>query len=248
MAAGSAVDLMLRPGSRERRRVTIPEGLRSWEVLDRLAEATGLGVADLRRAAARPDRLGLPGYARGGLEGLLFPATYDVAPRTSAPQLLAAMVARFKQAAAAVGLDPGAGRVRLSPMEVITVASIVQAEGGREADYPKIARVIYNRLARGGMLQMDTTVLYAQRRRSLRMSESDTRFASPYNTYRHRGLPPGPIANPGEPALAAALSPAKGDWYWFVTTDPTRRITKFTDKESEFVVFREEMNKHLGPG
>ncbi|WP_344829995.1 endolytic transglycosylase MltG, partial [Nonomuraea dietziae] len=127
-----------------------------------------------------------------------------------------------------------------------TVASLVQAEGGRDTDYPKIARVIYNRLKGGTPLQLDATVTYALGRRTLKVSLKDTKVRSPYNTYRHKGLPPGPIANPGEKALLAALHPAEGDWYWFVTTDPEHRITKFTDKESEFVRYREELNDYLG--
>jgi Predicted periplasmic solute-binding protein len=108
--------------------------------------------------------------------------------------------------------------------------------------------VIYDRLARGSGLQLDTIVLYTQRRRSLRMSRRDLHGDSPHNTYRHGDLSPQPIADPGGAASTAAFHPAKSDWFWCMTTDPAHRITKFTDKEGEFVLFREEMHKHLGPG
>jgi UPF0755 protein len=243
MAAGAALDLLLKPASRIVRRVAVPEGLRAREVLQRVAQQAGLPVKELQ--AVDKGLLGLPGYAQG-IEGFLFPATYEVEPGDKAVDVLAAMVERFDVAARDVDLEERAAQLHLTPLQAVTVASLIQAEGGTGRDYPKIARVIYNRLERNTPLQMDTTVLYAQNRRSLRVSEGDTKVDSPYNTYRRIGLPPGPIANPGEKALMAALNPAKGDWHWFVTTDPAHRITKFTNKESEFVRFREELNKNLG--
>ncbi|MER5626851.1 endolytic transglycosylase MltG [Streptosporangium sp. NPDC002544] len=182
-----------------------------------------------------------PGHFR-----LRFPATYEIEPGTTAQDVPVAMVERYKQAAEHLDLKERAARKRLTPLEAVTMASIVQAEGGRDPDYPKIARVIYNRIRAGTPLQPDTTVLYAQGRRTLEVSEKDTEVRSPYNIYRRPGLPPGPIANPGEKALIAALRPDQGDWFWFVTTDPEHRITKFTDKESEFVRYREELNRYLG--
>ncbi|MBO3747724.1 endolytic transglycosylase MltG [Streptosporangiaceae bacterium NEAU-GS5] len=243
MAPGPALDLLLSPGSRIVTRVMIPEGLRSQEILTRLSAASHIPLADLQKAAKGD--IGLPGYAKGHVEGFLFPATYEIEPGMTAGALLSAIVGRFRRAATEIGLERLAKAGHLTPLEAVTVASIVQAEGGSPADFSKIARVIYNRMARGGKLEMDTTVLYALGRRTLKVSESDTKVASPFNTYQHPGLPPGPISSPGESALLAALKPAKGDWYWFVTTDPGRRITKFTDNEGEFVKYREELNKYL---
>lgn len=239
MAAEAALDLLLSPESRVFTKVTVPEGLRLDEVFALAAKVTGFPLAAFQRAeVAAP-------YGKG-LEGLLFPATYEVEPDQTAADLLRAMVARFEVAAAQLDLVAGAARLGLQPLQLVTVASLAQAEGGTEADYPKIARVIYNRLRAGMPLQLDTTVLYAQRRHTLRVSERDTRVRSPYNTYLRPGLPPGPISNPGEQALAAAMRPAQGSWLWFVTTDPEHRITKFTDKESEFVRYRKELNGKLG--
>ncbi|PZG07647.1 endolytic transglycosylase MltG, partial [Nonomuraea aridisoli] len=243
MAATAALDLLLAPSSRVVKRVTVPEGLRVSETLPRIAKQSGIPLKELQ--SVDKELVGLPEYARG-LEGFLFPATYEIEPGNTAVDVLAAMVERFAQAARHVRLEERAQQVKLSPLEVVTVASLIQAEGGTDEDYPKISRVIYNRLAKDAPLEIDSTVLYAQNRRTLKVTESDTKVNSPYNTYRHKGLPPGPIANPGEKALIAALKPAKGDWYWFVTTDPAHRITKFTDKESEFVRYREELNKNLG--
>ncbi|MET7331331.1 endolytic transglycosylase MltG [Nonomuraea sp. NPDC005650] len=243
MAAKEALDLLLAPASRVVRRVTVPEGMRTSEVLARVAKLAGLPLKELQ--GVDKALVGLPSYAEG-LEGFLFPATYEVEPGDTAVDVLAAMVERFRVAARQVGLEQEAARKHLTPLEAVTVASMIQAEGGVDADYPKISRVIYNRLQKGTPLEIDSTVLYAQNRRSLKITERDTKVASPYNTYQHKGLPPGPIANPGEKALMAALNPAQGDWHWFVTTDPAHRITKFTNKESEFVRYREELNKNLG--
>ncbi|MET9340550.1 endolytic transglycosylase MltG [Nonomuraea sp. NPDC003804] len=243
MAAAAALDLLLTPSARVVKRVTLPDGMRLSEALPYLAKQSGIPLQDFR--TARVATLGLPRYARG-LEGFLFPATYEVEPGGTAADLLRRMVTRFREAAASIGLESRAAGVALTPLEAVTVASLVQAEGGRDGDYPKIARVIYNRLRSGTPLQLDATVTYALNRRTLKLSQDDLRVRSRYNTYRHKGLPPGPIANPGEKALLAALHPARGDWNWFVTTNPEHRITKFTDKESEFVRYREELNDYLG--
>ncbi|MFC0863902.1 endolytic transglycosylase MltG [Sphaerimonospora cavernae] len=246
MAAASALDLLLAPTSRVMRTVTVPEGLRLSEVLATLSAKSDIPLKDFTKAVARPDGLRLPAYARGVVEGFLFPATYEITPGTTAQGLLAAMVDRFRQAARDVRLERLAPRHNLTPLQAVTLASIVQAEGGRVSDYPKIAQVVYNRLRRGAKLEMDSTVNYALRRHTLKVSVQDTKVDSPYNTYARPGLPPAPIGNPGESALRAALQPAKGDWYWFVTTDPRRKITKFTDKETEFRKYREELNRYLG--
>ncbi|MEU7894996.1 endolytic transglycosylase MltG [Nonomuraea sp. NPDC049152] len=243
MAAGAALDLLLAPSSRVVKRVTLPDGMRLAEALPHLAKQSGIPLKDFQNAPV--PTLGLPAYAPG-LEGFLYPATYEVEPGTTAADLLRRMVTRFKQEAESIALESRAAAVKLTPLEAVTVASLVQAEGGRDGDYPKIARVIYNRLRGGTPLQLDATVTYALNRRTLKVSHKDTKVRSRYNTYRHKGLPPGPIANPGEKALLAALNPAKGHWNWFVTTNPEHRITKFTDKESEFVRYREELNDYLG--
>ena len=246
MAAASALDLLMDPASRIRRRVTVPEGLRAAETVARLAKGSGLPPAELGGIVAAPAELALPAYAKGTVEGFLFPATYEVEPATTSRGLLRSMVRRFRHAAAEVGLEKGAAALRITPREVVVVASIAQAEGGRDDDYPKIARVIYNRLASRAKLEMDSTVMYGLGKHGIVASHAEIKRDTPYNTYMHPGLPPGPISNPGEAALRAALHPAKGDWYWFVTIDPGRRITKFTDKESEFVRFRQELNRRLG--
>lgn len=252
MKASEALAFLLDPAHRVEARVVIPEGTRLQKILDIVAANTKITKAELQAALANPAALGLPAYAHGSVEGYLFPATYLVPPHTTALALLQEMAARFVQAAAAVNLDQGAAALGLTPDQVVTVASLVQAEGN-PTDYAKIARVVYNRLQPNsptrGYLQFDTTVLYAQGRSgSLNVSNQDTRVNSPYNTYLHPGLPPGPIDSPGEAALEAAMNPAPGPWIYYVTTDPKTGETKFTADYQEFLQYKQEFQKNAASG
>ncbi len=243
MKAADALALLLDPASRVVTRVTLPEGTRLSTALDLIARA-GLDRAALDAAVAAPESLGLPDYAEGRLEGFLFPATYEVQPTTDAPELLAAMVARFTQAAAAVDLEASAAALGRSPLEIVTVASLLEAEG-RPEDFAKIARVVYNRLDDGMRLQIDATVVYALGKNGLTLTTEDLKTDSPYNTYRVKGLPPGPINSPGEDALRAALAPEEGDWLYYVTVNPSTGETKFTSSYAEFLRFKAELKAAL---
>ncbi len=110
---------------------------------------------------------------------------------------------------------------------VLTIASIVQVESRAKADGPKVARVLDNRLAQGIKLQLDSTVSYVTGKPGVATTAADRANPSPYNTYAHAGLPPGPISNPGLAAIDAALHPAAGSWLWFVTVNPSTGETRF---------------------
>ena len=112
-----------------------------------------------------------------------------------------------------------AKQVGRTPYQVAVIASIVQREAGVAGDMPRVARVIYNRLARGMPLQMDSTVNYALNQAQISTSAADRANPSPYNTYVHKGLPPTPISSPGTAALDAAVNPAQGGWLYFVAVD-----------------------------
>lgn len=249
MAAAQAVPL-LDPELRLKTTLTLREGLRLSQVYEQLSTATGRPVKEFQAAAKDAKGLGLPSYARGRLEGFAFPATYEVSPRTSPEELLGAMVERFDRAADDAGLVTGARRVGLTPLQVMTVASIVQAESGKYEDMPKVARVIYNRLNRDPQmkLQMDSTVMYGLGEYGIAATHEQLKSKSPYNTYARLGLPPGPIGNPGDHAIEAALNPADGPWLYFVTVDPKKKITKFTDSEAEFFQLAEEFNRSQDGG
>ncbi|MGH3344385.1 MAG: endolytic transglycosylase MltG [Carbonactinosporaceae bacterium] len=245
MKAALALEMMLEPASLIESRVTIPEGKRLAEILPLIAEHTELTPQQLRSAARDTGSLGLPGYADGRLEGFLFPATYEVPPGMGATELLRTMVERYRRAAGEVDLVARAGQAGITPREAITIASLVQAEARHDDDFGKVSRVIYNRLDLGMKLQFDSTVNYARGSSDIKLHQDDIEHDSPYNTYLHDGLPPGPIGSPGEQALEATLTPPKGDWLYFVTVDPKGGETKFTASYEEFQRFKNEFEENL---
>ena len=245
MSAQAAYDLLQDPASRETARVLIPEGLRTDEIVKLLAAKTKVPLKSLQSVLADPAALGLPAYAAGNPEGFLFPATYDVAPGEDATHLLRAMVKRFDQAEADTNLTTRAPDVHLTPYQVLVIASIVQAEG-RTEDFPKIARAIMNRLAAGMRLQLNSSVNYVLKNDDQKLSTQDIATPSPYNTYLHAGLPPGPIDSPGEDAINAVLAPAAGNWLYWVTVDPKTGETKFTNSYAQFLQFKAELKANGG--
>lgn len=178
------------------------------------------------------------------IEGLLFPAQYSFAKGTSALIALQSMVDR-----AALEIDKaGLNSVKndFSPQELLIMASLIQAEGNYE-DFAQISQVIRNRLKKGMPLQFDSTVHYVKSSRgSVFLSTQSTLINSPYNTYRRYGLPPGPINNPGSRALSAAISPAEGDWIFFITVAPFD--TRFTAEISQFNEWKVLYKKNLAAG
>jgi UPF0755 protein len=249
MQASLAFALLLRPSSRVQTRVTIREGLRLSQIIATLGRATG-NPGGYQRAIKDVAALNLPSFAGGKPEGYLFPATYDIQPNTPPIKVLQSMVTRFGQEAASVSLPAAAAHAELTQAEVITVASLIQAEGGRLSYYPKIARVIYNRLNANPQipLQLDSTVLYAVHAYGIRASAQQIKVKSPYNTYLHKGLPPGPIDSPGNAAIQAALHPAHGTWMYFVTVDPKTGLTKFTSSFAQFQQWEAELTANLAKG
>lgn len=244
MAAALALDRLLDPSSRVLSRVTVPEGMRAVNVLALLAQKTHISQARFQAAARHPKAIGLPPSAHGRLEGYLFPATYDIPPKSTATSILSMMVERYLQEEADKGLAAKAHRVGLSTHQLLTVASILEVEA-RPHDYTKVARVIYNRVKIHKPLQLDSTVLYAQSKAgTLKVSNKDTRYPSPYNTYLHAGLPPGPIDNPGAAAIDAAAHPATGNWTYFITVNPKTGETRFTNSYTQFQKWKNEFKKN----
>ena len=164
------------------------------------------------------------------LEGVLFPAQYSFADGTSQLQALQSMVDKFTHVIS--GLDFNDPYQKLSTQQLVTLASLVQAEGDTK-DFSKIARVIRNRLSIGMPLQLDSTIHYLEKTRGqIYLSTSSTKLKSPFNTYQNYGLPPAPIGNPGLAALKAVIAPVEGDWIFFITVAPGD--TRFTKSNSEF--------------
>jgi UPF0755 protein len=234
MNSALAYKLLLNPASRIQSVVTIPEGLRLYQILSRIETDKALTASALAKAVKDTAALGLPSYAHGNPEGYLFPATYDVTPGMNATSLLQAMVTRFNQEAASVNLTQAAAAVHLTAGQVITVASILEAEGGNPKYYASVAEVIYNRLNQGMRLGLDSTVNYALHRFGASLTTTQLNVNSPYNTRLHTGLPPGPIDSPGDAAIQAALHPAHGNLLYFVTVNLKTGLTKFTSDPAVF--------------
>ncbi len=239
MNAALAWAALLNPKNRIQTTVTIPDGQRLSSILPELARQTGIKVSAFEAAAKDTGALGLPAYAHGSLEGYLYPDTYNFAPGVSAHGVLQEMVSKFNSVATSLNLQSRAKTVNLTPGQVITIASLLEAEGTPKY-YGQIARVIDNRLNIKMFLGLDTTVLYALHKSGFKLSPQQLKVNSPYNTFIHKGLPPGPIDNPTAAAIHAALNPPKGNWLYFITVDPKKGITKFTSSYHQFLRFQAE--------
>ena len=244
MSAKSALGILVDPDNRVRNTVTIPEGYTVKQIVATLAKKTDFSVKQYNRALANPSALGLPASANGNPEGFLFPATYELPPTATPRSVLAMMVKRYDEAASQLALAQKAKALGYTPHEVMTVASLVQAEARYDKDFTKVARVIYNRLHDGMPLQFDSTVHYAVGKDgSVGTSDADRNSSSPYNTYKVAGLPPGPIGAPGEQAIKAALNPAQGTWLYFVTTNPDTGETKFATSYRDHLKNKREFDR-----
>ena len=194
---------------------TVPEGLTASDIAE-LWETTGYGTSEAFRKAAESEcLLEQFGLQDKSMEGYLFPNTYKFAKGTTAQQVVEMMLKEFKQRWTET-FDEAARNVGLTKHEVVTLASVIEKEAQVKSERPRIASVFHNRLQKKWRLQADPTVLYALGNPERLLTKTDLRVDSPYNTYRHRGLPPGPIANPGIDSILAALRPEKTDYFYFV--------------------------------
>jgi UPF0755 protein len=214
------------------RTVTVPEGYNLFDVAN-VVEQAGLGSAADFVTATRGDLFLIKDIdpTAASLEGYLFPDTYHFTRIDSAHEIAAAMVHRFRQEAQKIGLTRH-GDVH----QIVTVASIVEKETAVPEERPLVASAYYNRLARNMLLGADPSVVYAAllagRYRGT-IYQSDLQYDSPYNTYKYSGLPPGPIANPGEASLQAALNPAQTDFLYFVSDNNGHHRFSRTAEEHE---------------
>jgi UPF0755 protein len=203
------------------RPLVIPEGLWLAEIKAKILQTfPEMNAAELDtalttvRSKYQPDGV-------TSLEGLLFPATYDVAKgdEVDEQKLVQQMVTKFDQVADSVGLDQSQQKLGYSPYDVAKIASMVEREAKLPEDRPKIARVLYNRFAAGMPFGLDTTVEYALQQHLPTITASQLRTDSPYNTRLYPGFTPTPISSPGKASLEAALNPEPGDWVYFILAD-----------------------------
>ena len=259
MSGKSAVALMLDPKSRNS--LVIPEGRRNIVIYAMIDDRLGLKKGTTR-AVAKKDwkRLGLPSWANDNkeikdpLEGFLYPSSYPVSKDMKPADVLKKMVARANAEYERLDLEGKAAGLDLeNPLQLLTVASLVQAEGKTHDDFRKMAEVIYNRLKPSNtetyqLLQFDSTFNYLKNESNIIISESEiNRNQDPYNTYTQKGLPPGPIGNPGDNALKAALDPTDDGWLYFVATDGVSK-TEFAKTNAEFERLKDKFNASTGGG
>ncbi|WP_030949504.1 endolytic transglycosylase MltG [Streptomyces sp. NRRL S-646] len=252
MSAASAVELMLSPKSRSN--LVLAEGLRNSQIYKQIDTRLGVAAGTTAKVAQQDYKnLGLPSWAlnhpnvKDPLEGFLYPSSYAVSKGQKPEAVLKDMVTRANDKYEELGLTKKAKSLGLdSPWQLLTVASLAQAEGTSHDDFRKMAEVVYNRLKPGnpetyGSLEFDSTYNYIKNQSKIDLSVAALRkYNNPYNTYYVKGLPPGPIDNPGELALKGALDPTHDGWYYFISLDG--KTSKFTKTLAEHNKLVDEFN------
>lgn len=228
MSAQAALDALLDPANKIERTVLLREGITGAEILTELSAGTEIPVEEFQAAVADPTIYGVQSGVPS-IEGWLFPALYTFDPDLTAEQIIQVLVDRTIQSLDNAGV-PEADRER-----ILTIASIIQREARLEEDFYKVSRVIQNRLASNMNLEMDSTAQYAEVTEpgSVWSTKEALESDNPWNTYTRPGLPIGPIANPGDTAIAAAMAPAEGTWLFFVTVNLDTGETVFTNTVAE---------------
>jgi len=213
----------LQQGQRRLNRITIIEGWTRWDIARAIQQIPQFHLESEAKALGLMDNVSLIrdlDPAATNLEGYLYPDTYEFAPETSAADLIETMVKRFRS----VWKPDWMGKaivLRMTPREIVTTASIIETEAKLANERPLVASVIYNRLSKKIPLAVDSSVIYASKlegkwRYDGKVYRSDIERRSPYNTRIYSGLPPGPVASPGESSLSAALNPASSDYLYYV--------------------------------
>jgi UPF0755 protein len=228
MSAEAALDALLDPDNKIERTVLLREGITGAEILTELSAGTEIPLKELQAAVADPSIYGIP-EAAPSIEGWLFPALYTFDPDLSAKEVIQVLVDRTNTSLDDAGV-PAADRER-----ILTIASIIQREARQDDDFYKVSRVIYNRLAANMKLEMDSTAQYGDNAEpgTVWSTKEALESDNPWNTYKRTGLPVGPIASPGDTAIAAAMKPADGSWLFFVTVNLETGETVFSNTVAE---------------
>lgn len=244
MSAQAALDALQDPANKVEASVLVKEGWSVDQTIDALVEGTGIAREDYEAAVADPTVYNAAAEAPS-LEGYLFPARYSFDPGMDAGGVINTLVARTYQSLDAAGVAVE------DRHRVLTIASLVQREAGSNPDdFLKVSRVIHNRIAQGMLLQFDSTSHYGyafshgeRLDSSVFTSKAELEDDNPYNTYKHPGLPIGPIGAAGDQAINAAINPAEGEWLFFVTVNLETGETKFTNTNAEHNAAVNELRK-----
>ncbi len=230
--------------------VTIPEGYTMFDIAKALEDA-GLGSAEdfLHIAETQTQLISDIAPEAKSLEGYLFPNTYQFTRTQSLGEMAGTMVHQFRQVAREIGLIPAGAGTAVDVQTVVTMASIVEKETAAPEERPRVASVYYNRLAQKMALDADPSVIYAEQLAGTykgSLHHDDMSVNSPYNTYRFPGLPPGPIANPGQSALAAAMHPDTTKFLYFVSdgNGHHRFATTLAEHDRNVAAYRRALAAH----
>ena len=241
MKTSDAVNVLLGKDSSKVMYFALSAGLRIGESLDAISKGSGIPLSDLKALSDSPAQFGVPAPAKN-LEGFLAPGEYRFPLGTSAKDILQKLVTATTDELKAQGVtDPA------KQYQTITVASIVQAEGG-QADYGNVAGAIYNRLKPGntetnGLIQSDATVTYGLGTKTFHLTDAQKADKSnPYNTYANVGLPVGPIGSPGKTAIDAAAKPTANNYLYWVTINLDTKETKFSSTLAEHLKYVDQYN------
>ncbi len=235
LPAKTALAMLLDPKNIVRNRITLKDGLRLSQQVTGMSKATGIPEKEFNAKLKDWKNLGLPTWAKRGAEGFLFPDTYELPDNPTAENVLKLPTEHFNTIAAELNIEDGADALGYSPYQVLVMASIIEKEAGtNDEDRAKIARVFYNRLAQGTKLESDATVAYANKITGRVFTTAEERkLDSPYNTYRYKGLPVGPITSPSKKSMEAALRPVEGDWLYFTVVNLDTGETLFANTLAE---------------
>jgi len=230
--------------------VTIPEGFSIKQIADRLGSKTKIDGAEFLNQAQNDahnkdfQKYGfLSKNPTQTLEGYLFPKTYTLTENTSSTKFIMMMLDQYEKETAGIDFS-SIEKVRgLTSHEVLTIASLIEMEAKIDEERPLVSAVIYNRLSKNMKLQICATVQHVLPERKAKLTTEDLKVDSPYNTYLHTGLPPGPICNPGIASIQAAVNPAAVDYLYYVLTSPDGRHT-FTNNYKDFVEAKKKANNN----
>lgn len=225
LSGAQALRILIEGKNRVVNQVTIPEGMRIQQIVPLVALALGLSEDEL--FAALDTQLDRIDNRAPSLEGYLFPATYTFDPNVSAETVIKTMVDRMEAELRSFGKELADSH------DLLSLAALIQAEGKHKEDFFKISRVFANRLEKGMLLQSDPTVKYRYKGEQSNFTEGVKDRSNPFNTYIYKGIPVGPVGNPGSLAIEAALRPADGEWLFFVAINLKTGETVFSETLAE---------------
>jgi UPF0755 protein len=225
LSGAQALRVLIEGKNRVVNQVTIPEGMRIQQIVPLVSTALGIDEAEL--SDALDSQMSRIDDRAPTLEGYLFPATYTFDPNVDAKTVISTMVDRMEAELASFG------RELKDSHDLLSLAALIQAEGKHEEDFFKISRVFANRLDKGMLLQSDPTVKYRYQGEQSNFTDGVKDASNPFNTYIYKGVPVGPVGNPGSLAIEAALRPADGNWLFFVAINLKTGETVFSETLAE---------------